>query len=363
MFIAYHCLTFINRSPTFKNSEKENFIYYFRPPSGEMTLFRTESDGRVLFMEVDLVNNSHLIYADISHVLKITYGKGYTSAVLVGNPGQSGYKEGSITEAIFNGISSFTQLNDSVIVIVDRGNHCLRRFDRIRDQTDPFVGSCTIYGYQNGINALFSYPTTVLKDPRTTDSLLVSDTINNAIRMVTINNQSVSNVFESRTELKFPAGLAFDNAKTSLYITSRTYISKYDLQFGNISRITGGDISGYLDGSLTTAVYSTPGHLMVIDELVVIVDGENNVLRVIDEKNGMVTTICRFGNGRVVVGNVSDCELMNPSSIYLNDTRLYIGESGGIRVLHLGNCSNIHCGFNRILSLNKDYKIIKWLFK
>lgn len=304
-------------------------LAFYRIEFGEMeTLITTESD--VLHIEVDLINSSKLLFSD-SNALKDT--DGVITGTLVGVAAEIGYIEGFSTAARFDDITGFAQLSDTILVLVDSGNHCLRLVNRKVLQSSPLVGQCETAGYKNGIDAMFYFPSSVIKDPRYLKLLLVTDNGNSALRKVDLTNNLTTTVIEKSNDLYKPTGIVYDYLSGNWLLVNDHYIGIYQSEPKNFSIITGSTSSGSLDGELSVARFSYPtGVCLLSDKMFVVADWDNHRLRVVNTADNSVSSVCDGGRD-TVDGAPETCKLNDPSSLMANEGALYIGQYKAIRYL------------------------------
>lgn len=138
----------------------------------KLLYYGLSTQNSVFLMEVDSQNPNIILFVD-SYCLKTTDGTIIT--LEVGSSTEYGYVEGVGTSARFISLLGFTQISDTVIILVDYLSHCLRQLDRLTMQTSMFAGHCLIEGHQNGSNSLFKLPRFIYKDPRSTNHLFVAE--------------------------------------------------------------------------------------------------------------------------------------------------------------------------------------------
>ena len=143
----------------------------------------------VYHMEPDSYQPGNIIYID-KHSLKTT--DGVTSAIIAGHPTKTGYKDADGENSRFKLITGFIGITTKILIAVDNYNHCLRKIHRDTGLTTKFSGVCTSSGYQDGRQAKFHYPRSIIRDNRNGGQLLVTDqSNNNAIRTVAVSDGSV----------------------------------------------------------------------------------------------------------------------------------------------------------------------------
>lgn len=194
-------------------------------------------------MEIDLSNARRIILAE-TNALSMTDGSRVVS--LAGLPLSFGYVEGIGTDAIFNALTGFAQLNDSHIVAVDQINNCLRLIARSDWSTSSWVGKCLTPGYQDGLTRKTSlgsidgsFQEALFHCPRSVQFLseqvyVDADSLNSKLRILNTETQCVYSICTGDTSLLlgdadncaivFPSALLLIDGE--LYIGMMGYIVK-----------------------------------------------------------------------------------------------------------------------------------------
>lgn len=299
------------------------------------TVLSTDSGGRISHMEFDLEINSTIIYSDFTG-LRMFMGAGEETVVgepTEGGSGRRGYREGVGTEAWFNWITGFVQVNQTSIIVVDSDNHCLRLVDRKSRQTSTFAGTCETLGRNDGSNAKFDQPFCVIKDPNKPNKLLVTDKSNYAVRQVDAITGSTVTLFSEWSGLRVPTSISFDALTKSLIITNEHYIG--DLRNGSSSVVimTGSSSDGFKDGKLLQAQYSHPGDAVPLSAGIrLVADSWNNRLRVVNIEANSVSSICEEAS-RVRDGSALTCSQNYPIGLLVGNGIIYVGEIQAIRTI------------------------------
>jgi hypothetical protein len=294
-----------------------------------MTPF-VSAESNVLHIEVDVTHSNQLVFSD-DHSLKITDGN--VTSKLVGSATSPGYVEGVGDAARFNRITGFLQINVTDILVVDAENHCLRIVNRLSRETSPFVGQCQVSGFRDGVEALFNYPFSVIRDTRSLVQVLVTDHFNNALRIVNMNTRVTSTLISQVNEFYRLKVAAFDCAGENLIITHNHYVSKFNLKSKTLVEITGSRNYGFSDGSLNQARFYWPyGLFPLSDSVTLVADNENSRMRIINKSNDSVSSICTGARGSSD-GSSSTCTLDRPRALHVHHGVAYIGQYQAIRKL------------------------------
>lgn len=285
------------------------------------------ASSTVYHIEVDLENSTRLVFS--THALQHTDGK--ATNTIAGKTAQLGYAEGKGTDAEFNFVTGFFQVNASHIIAVDNWNHCLRSIDRAERSTSPFAGECTNPGYEDGVgqNALFYYPRVIIRSIDK-DRTLVADRQNHAIREVNLMTAEVKTFQISLQEsegIRHPLSLTFDPEKEVLFVGAFYYFGRLSMASEEFQIITGSyDDGGDIEGSFEFARIFEPLSLVALSSsLVLASDARYDKIRLFDLVNKEVSVFCP--------GNASgNCELMQPRSLLLTRNHFFVADYKKIKV-------------------------------
>lgn len=276
-------------------------------------------NGYANHMELDMSNESIILFAD-RWAVKSTDGK--VSKILAGSDFQSGYYEGTEAAARFSEISDFTQINTTTLLLTDSKNNCLRFLNRINLWTSKFVGWCQYSGFQDGLNALFKFPFSIVKDKRSSTKFFVADRDNHALRLVDLASKITSTIFSQTSGLSYPKKMAYDFSGKNLIITNGYDLQKYDLHQNTLSLITG-----------KNALQHWPRELLILSKnLILVTDEHHHKLQLMNLDNGSKSSIC-CGTASLLDGSVKSCQLNYPFSLMIRGDTIYVGQIGAIRTI------------------------------
>ena len=134
----------------------------------------------------------NLLFADGS-ALKTTDGT--TTSLIAGMSRSTGYIEGVSANARFNTILSFIQLSRSHVILTDAENHCLRSVDRTTNQTSTYSGNCTERGDKDGVDALFTWPFSMIVDLMNSQQLIISEFNSRSLKTINTVSKHVSTIY------------------------------------------------------------------------------------------------------------------------------------------------------------------------
>ncbi len=201
----------------------------------------------------------------------------------------SGYKNGALSEALFNKPMGMAQDSKGNIYVADTLNHIIRKID-VKGNVTLLAGSPEISGNELGdlATAKFNEPVDIFIT--NDDIIYIADSGNNAIKK--IENGNVELVAGSKTEI---------NSETST------------------------EVGGDLDGSWDTALFSYPMGIYVVGDDVYVADTQNNKIKLIS--GGKVTTISGNGNASNFTGSIENATFNSPSSLLVDGNKIYVADT------------------------------------
>ncbi|MDR0574006.1 MAG: IPT/TIG domain-containing protein [Tannerella sp.] len=179
-------------SMVYARSNRDGYLLKFNPKTrmgqavnvnGSTRCNPLNSDTYLVF---DPVNKSRMYCASTSqhciHYFDILTGE---TGVYAGKSGESGWKDGKIEDARFNGLRQMVLDNDGNLIVADVNNHCIRQISPEGIVT-TIVGIAGKSGYQDGNSedALFNSPWGLCID-RNDGSVYIADRGNKCIRKLT----------------------------------------------------------------------------------------------------------------------------------------------------------------------------------
>ncbi len=280
------------------------------------------------------VDASGTVYvADFSNhcIRKVTPAGVVTT--LAGSPGNSGYADGTGTNAQFNIPRSVAVDASGTVYVAETGNNCIRKVTPAGVVT-TLAGSASNSGYADGTGtaAWFNSPQGMAVDAN--GNLYVADNGNNCIRMVTPAGV-VSTLLGSTTcgfadgtgvaaQFNGPTGVALD-ASGTLYVSDcNNSCIRRVTPAGVVSTLAGlAENSGYADGTGTAAQFRYPSNVAVdANGTVYVADQGNNRIRLVTPA-GVVTTLA----SAVVQFNGSTGVAVDGSGT------VYVADSGNSRII------------------------------
>ncbi len=229
-----------------------------------------------------------------------------TLALLAGHPGGSGHVDGPLAQAHFRDPWQLVCDGAGHVYLTEDGANDIRQIDLKTGEVSTLAGSPNLVGALDGVGAeaTFHGPSGLaLHDGK----LYVADVEHHLLRVVDIATRRVTTLGGKVSVLGWkdgplagalfnePEGLATDGDSLYLGDTDNNAIRKIDLARGIVSSVTGARERGTADGTRTEARFYKPmsvaadgqGHLYVADTL-------NGSVRVVQLRDGAVTTLARF---------------------------------------------------------------------
>ena len=312
--------------------------------------------GWVTGVAVDQFRNVYLTDGAANVVRKID-GNGMITTVagsFIGfneiNPTPYAGDGGQATAAHLNVPYATSLDNDGNVIIVDAGNHAIRKIIAATGIITTIAGGGPGWvGYSgdgsSAENALMWNPQSIAID--TAGNLYIADTQNNVVRMISRSTGVISTIAGLGPEkpgysgdnglaiaasLNNPQGVAVDR-EGSIYISDNGNHVVRKISGGIISTIAGTGATGYSGdgGPALNATFSTLKGLATDNQNnLYIADAANNVIRMIEITTGNIFTVA--GDGTVGYsgdgGVANKASLSNPLSIAIDDqNNLYIADT------------------------------------
>ena len=274
--------------------------------------------------------------------------------IVIAGTGKAGYTGdgGPAMSATFNQPHEIRFDKAGNMYVADMGNHAIRRIDAKTGNVSTVAGT-GVAGFSGdggpAAMAQLRQPHSVQLDPQ--GNLLICDVGNQRIRKVDVKT-GIIDVFAGNGErkptadgtaikdspLNGPRALDFD-PQGNIYLALRegNQIFKLDPKKGTLHHIAGTGEKGYTGdgGPAKQAKLNGPkGVAWSRDGGIYIADTESHVIRRIDLKSGVITTV--LGTGEKGDGPETDplkCKLARPHGVFVDKKgKLYVGDSESHRV-------------------------------
>ncbi len=270
---------------------------------------------------------------------------------LTGKAGQSGFANGSLSEALFYRPSGLS-IKGGELFVSEIGNDLVRVIDLTHGTVSTIAGTTQFYGPSDGPPGVgkFNSPIDMVMAG---DFLYVADKDNNSIRSVNISTGEIAtlagapsykgSVDDSALNSRFniPWGVALDGGALYVADTSNNTIRKVDVETGAVTTIAGtAGVAGATDSTESLAVFNGPTDVITDEngEFIYIVDTENHIIRSMNISTGEVRTFAGFPAIPGKLDGVGTSARFNlpKRGVRIKD-KLYITETGNhvIRVIDI----------------------------
>lgn len=248
--------------------------------------------------------------------------------------------------------------NKGDLYFVERDNHTVRRVDMASKVITTVAGTGTRgYSGEGGPadQAQLNQPHSIAFDR--TDNLFICDIVNNRVRRVDARTGTITTFAGTGEAAPTPDEAPLANTPTrgprsleiapdgTMYLILRegNAVFTIDPALTRVKRLAGTGELGYSGdgGPAISATFGAPGSPLngpkgiaySGDGLLYVVDCENHVIRKIDLRTGIITTLIGTGQrGDGPDGDPKMCRLSRPHGIFVRGAAIYIGDSENHRI-------------------------------
>ncbi|RKQ51269.1 putative secreted protein (Por secretion system target) [Roseivirga pacifica] len=223
-------------------------------------------------LAIDKYGNIYIADSEWNIISKISYS-GEVS-IYAGKKSESGFANGSLDEARFNGPSGITIDTLGNLYVADQGNHAIRKIN-----TDGVVSTLVgngSAGYKDGelTSVLLNRPNTISFN-NSTGTIYFGEIGNEALRQ--IEGDSVNTVAGGEiSESIVPYGIA--NVGHRVFFTHGASNAVFELIDSEVVSVSGGEI-GDVNGDGDNAKFHRPEGLAYYENALYVADRNNNTLR------------------------------------------------------------------------------------
>ena len=191
-----------------------------------------------------------------------------TSSRLAGNAniGNGGYLDGVGSAARFNYVGGVAPLNNSMLVVADTGNHCIRLISYPGGAVTSLAGRCGPYTGNadgTGTNALFFFPGGVAVIP-SNGVIVVADTSNGLLRLVTPLGSVTTLGAATGASFVSPVAVAILPSSGSIVVVGQDHrVRLVTYPAGIVTTLAGSGNAAFADGLGTAASFSSPSGVAV----------------------------------------------------------------------------------------------------
>lgn len=304
----------------------------------------------------DKTGNLHFSDTFNHRIRRVDARTGIVTTV-VGN-GRKGFggDDGKATEAQLNEPYGLCFGNDGTLYIVDRLNYCIRAVDAKTGviRTIAGVGGRSGYAGDGGpaTKALFREPNGICFDG--VGKLYVADVAGQRVRVIDLKSGTISTAAGNGTKASTgdggplkaatfagPRAVAY-GPDSCLYVVERegNSVRRIDLKKQTIERFAGTGKKGYTGdgGPSKNATFDGPKEIDIDKEgNVYVADTENEAIRRIDAKTGIITTVAGKGRSKTPGlgdgGSATAATLGRPHGVAVGpDGAIYIGDTNSHRI-------------------------------
>ena len=205
----------------------------------------------------------------------------------------SGYNEGKGSNARYQWIAEIVPMNHELMLLSDKTNQVLRVLDLKTNKTSRYAGIPRISGQRDTIrlNAMLASPHGICKSLLEENTYYISNSQSHKVRR--LNSTHVGTAYDGYP-LVSPRGMAIDQVNpVNLYVVVSHGLVKVNLLTGHGMQLTSAATAGFKDGPFRTAMFSSPTSILQIStESFIVTDGGNNRLRLLDNENSTISSIC-----------------------------------------------------------------------
>lgn len=246
------------------------------------------------------------------------------------------------TNATFNTISSFTQINTTHAIVADSYNGCLRMVDRTTNQTQRLAGTCVAEKFKvpHHDGSLLSASFHMLGGLAYENGIIyVTETQEQSVRKIDIPNNLVTTIFNTTNfinSIHKPEELVF-TPSGDLIVSFRGGLGLISLADNSFSYLTSQEkiiTAGgrYRDGPLLNSLWDWPhGMTFLTNTTLLVADMNNHMLRIVDFESANVSSWCIFDVAKRRPGGKGwECQLTKPYALRRINRDIYITHAYGL---------------------------------
>lgn len=280
--------------------------------------------------------------------------------VVVGHYGEKGGVDGSASVARFN--YPYGLVNDGhYLYVADSGNSAIRKVDLKTFHVTTLMGNLMIFGSRDGDQktGLLYHPYGLVLDG---NYLYVADTGNATIRRIDLKSLRIKTLaglagvagmqdgIGKRGRFHTPKGITSDEHYLYVADSVNGSIRKIDKKTDEVTTLAGTLYQlGSADGQGSSARFNNPSSLLLMGSSLIVADTTNNIIRRVNLKDAMVTTmigkphypgIVTFfsflpcvrasmskGDPGFINGPASKAKFNGPYGLYIDGKKIYVTDS------------------------------------
>ena len=232
-----------------------------------------------------------------------------------------GYADGTGTDASFNTPAGVAVTSSGVIIVADSNNNRIRLVTPFGVVT-TLAGRSSGYADGTGTNALFFGPSGVALT--SSGFIVVADSINNRIRLVTPlgdvttlagSSQGYGDGAGTNARFILPNGVAVTSSGVIVVADEFNNCIRLVTPLGVVTTLAGGKIPGNADGTSTNArFYGPQGVAVTSSGAIVVADLQYNLIRLVTPL-GVVTTLAGNKIGGYADGAGTNARFVSPTGV------------------------------------------------
>jgi sugar lactone lactonase YvrE len=261
-----------------------------------------------------------------------------------------GCNDGPAGSAQFNNPDGVTVDSAGIVYVGDPGNNRIRKIDRSSNVT-TLAGSTQ--GFSNGpaASAQFYTPTGVAVD--SAGNVYVADSGNNRIRKITTesittttslvttvagSNAGFADGSVSSALLSSPGGILLDGSNIYVADTGNNRIRKIATESitttASLVTTVAGSTAGFANGPVSSALLSSPGGILLDGSNIYVADTGNNRIRKIATESIATTTsvVTTVAGSTAGFADGSNALFSSPQGVSLDGSTLYVADAGNNRI-------------------------------
>lgn len=315
----------------------------FRSNGHKPVEFFLNTQATVQHLESDMYIKGNILFCEYQAILTTN---GHYQQVVVGQHFRwpiYPYAEGIGVNATFSKVSHFVQKNETMVIIADKDNGCIRQLDRLTNNTVCLAGVCEKL---TGISQKVVDGKRLDATFRRIDSmalygskLYIIESNAQRIRLLDFTTEQVSTVVTSSNftlSHHKPHTMVVNPITGLMYVTTTYGIAEYNPGSNVFRYMVSYQQKGHQDGMLNESRwYYNDGMVFLINKTLIVADVNNENLRIIDLEAERVATWC-FDNPRTI----SNCTITKPKALGVIDCTVYITTNRKISTIALpeGHC-------------------------
>lgn len=211
--------------------------------------------------------------------------------LVTGSLGVGSYREGALLEARFYHIRGLLSLpyDRNVILVADYYNYCIREINLLSQTVTPRAGKCRSAGFEDGALNIANIGLPLELILYGEDDFWFFDNKNPSVRH--LHKDGVWKITTLYQASRAVDSIVLDPAKTNIYMMYSIGMSRLNIESETVIIRTAK--FGHNDGTLSAAkVNHLSNALLINDDLMLVTDTWNNVIRLVNLSSSKIFTLC-----------------------------------------------------------------------